>query len=198
MEVKEIKRTWLSLDKIKILKDCLEITKYIPGHVAELGVANGGSAKIIADECLDKKYIGFDTFSGIPNVTQYDNFKSSIFKGVNYEDVKEYLRNCKNITLIKGIFPESANEFENNIFSFVHFDGDSYESCKSFLDFFYFKMSKGGIMLFDDYDCQYCPGIKKAIIEFFDNKVKNIKYNLLNQLIEVSRGQAIIWRIFND
>jgi len=37
-------------------------------------------------------------------------------------------------------------------------------------DFFYKRLARGGIIIFDDYGYITCPGAKKAIDEFFSGK----------------------------
>jgi hypothetical protein len=44
---------------------------------------------------------------------------------------------------------------------------DQYESTKSGLGFFHPRMSKGGVIVMDDYRYEDCPGVMKAINEFY-------------------------------
>ena len=74
-------------------------------------------------------------------------------------------------------FPNSyaKNVIKNKKFKFVHLDVDNYQPYKESLEFFYDKMVPGGIILFDDYDCDCCPGANKAVDEFFSDKPEVIQ-----------------------
>ena len=141
----------------------------IEGDIAEVGVANGATAKIISYFKNNKKLHLFDTFDGIPFVGREDD--KSISAGdckSSLEFVKENLKGEKNIEFYKGIFPDTGDKIKNNRFSFVHLDVDIYETTKKSLEFFYDKMNKGGIILSHDYS-QY-KGVKQAFDEFFKDK----------------------------
>ena len=49
---------------------------------------------------------------------------------------------------------------------------DSHLEC---LDYIYPRLTKGGCIVFDDYDAKAWPGAKKAVDEFFFDKVEDIK-----------------------
>jgi hypothetical protein len=50
--------------------------------------------------------------------------------------------------------------------------------------FFYPRMNRGGLMLFDDYGFATCPGARRAIDEFFTDKPEPI--------IDLPTGQAFV------
>jgi hypothetical protein len=54
--------------------------------------------------------------------------------------------------------------------SFVHLDCDIYESYKTCMDYFYPLLSRGGIILFDEYDDPTWPGYNQATDEFLEDK----------------------------
>jgi O-methyltransferase len=84
----------------------------------------------------------------------------------SYEIVSEYLSGHKNKQLIRGYFPDSVPQpAMDRRYAFVHYDADTYQSCVNFLDFFYPRMSQGGIMLIDDYGASRCAGVTKAVDE---------------------------------
>lgn len=145
--------------------------KELDGDFAELGVYKGASSRIIYETSDKRKDIYcFDTFNGIPD---FDITKDTFqYKGflddVDYEDIKSFLHE-KNFKLFKGVFPESALNI-NKKFSFVHIDVNLYNSTKDGCEYFYDRMTKGGIILFDDYNMTYSDGVKKAVDEFFQDK----------------------------
>ena len=143
--------------------------KKIEGDLAEVGVANGATAKIISAFKGSKELHLFDTFEGVPFVDKEDD--PSITVGVcksPLEFVKNNLKNESNIKFYKGIFPATAGPVSNKKFSFVNLDVDIYKSTKDTLEFFYPRMSKGGILLSHDYS--YYNGVKKAFDDFFTDK----------------------------
>ncbi|MGN6532890.1 MAG: TylF/MycF/NovP-related O-methyltransferase, partial [Ginsengibacter sp.] len=71
-----------------------------------------------------------------------------------------------NVTLIKGIFPESAQQYSGLNFSFVHIDTDFYLSVKACLQWFWPRLISGGIMVLDDYLWPGCPGVGQAYNDF--------------------------------
>ncbi len=162
-------------------------TQKIKGDIAEVGVFQGGSAKLICEAGGDLKEIHlFDTFEGLPYVTEKDSPKFFIGKyAAQFEVVKVYLKNYRNISLYKGIFPETAEKIKSKKFSFVHLDVDVYQSTLDCLEFFYKRMVKGGIILSHDYISDM--GVKKSFDEFFKDKPEPI--------IELAGSQCIIVKI---
>lgn len=155
-----------------LLYSLAEKTNKIEGDMAEVGVYKGGSAKLLR-ATNDKKILHlFDTFEGLPETSEFDNEKQ--FQKGNYhgtfDEVKHYLQDCNNLKFYKGYFPDTAVGMEDTSFSFVHLDVDLYESTKSALEFFYPKMTQGGIIISHDYTS--APGVKKAFDEFVKDKTE--------------------------
>ncbi len=142
----------------------------IPGDIAEVGVYNGGSAKLISEIKGPKSLHLFDTFEGHPELSVYDDPRHA-HRGESaalFDDVRDYLKQYPNVHLYKGLFPSSAGPVENTTFSFVHLDVDLYESTLNCLQFFYPRMNKGGVIISHDYPS--LAGVRKAVDEFFADK----------------------------
>ncbi len=149
-------------------------TSKIKGDIAEVGVFRGGSAKLICEAKEDKKLHLFDTFEGLPALSQKDNtnqFHENQFSA-SYDEVKNYLKNYQDVYFYKGLFPSTAGPIANQNFSFVHLDVDLYEATLECIKFFYPRMNKGGILISHDY--VFAPGVRKAFDEFFDDKPEPI------------------------
>jgi predicted O-methyltransferase YrrM len=99
-----------------------------------------------------------------------DIHKKGDFADTSLESVKEFLGDCNNVVFHPGFFPVTAEPVKDKKFCFVYFDADLYQSTKSCLEFFYPRMVRGGVMIFDDYEWKGCPGLKKAIEEFLADK----------------------------
>jgi len=145
----------------------------LEGDMAEVGVYQGGSAKIIC-EAKDKRTLHlFDTFEGLPQVSEKDThfgvkyWKDGEFRNTSEDTVRDYLSKYKNVYLHKGKFPETVEPVKNSKFSFVHLDVDLYQSTLDCLEFFYPRLIKGGIILTHDY---HTNGVQSAFKEYFRNK----------------------------
>lgn len=142
----------------------------ISGEFAEVGVYKGGTAKLIARLAPAKEVHLFDTFSGMPDTNQYDFHKKGDFDDTSLQGVHNFLQDCRNTSLYAGFFPATAGPIMAKRFAFVHIDVDIYQSVKDCCEFFYDRMTTGGIMLFDDYGFISCKGAKLAVDEFFAGK----------------------------
>ncbi len=140
------------------------------GHVAEVGVYRGGTAKLFALllEGSGKDLHLFDTFEGMPETdTEKDLHHKGDFSDTSLEGVKEIVGQDPHIHYYPGFFPATSGPIEAFKFCFVHIDVDIYRSVLDSCEFFYPRMATGGIMVFDDYGFESCPGAKRAVDEFF-------------------------------
>lgn len=136
------------------------------GAFAECGVYKGGSLKLLATTFPERLLVGFDTFEGLPaeQWNEAEHHKPGEFNDTDIDAVRNFI-DCKNVSLVKGLFPDSADDYQNATFAFVHVDFDFYEGIKAAIDFFWPRLSHGGIMIFDDFNWPNCPGVKKALDE---------------------------------
>jgi O-methyltransferase len=162
-------------------------TRKVPGDIAEVGVYKGGSAKIICSAKGDKHLHLFDTFEGLPKVEDIDMvwpFYEGKF-AASYDSVRDYLKDDRNVSFYKGIFPETSDPVKDTRFSMVNLDVDCYESTRLCLEFFYSRMSPGGIILSHDY--MTAPGVKKAFDDFFDGKTEPV--------LETAGSQCLVVKV---
>ncbi len=163
--------------------------KKIEGDIVECGLYNGSTlsfiGKISEDLNLKKKIWGYDTFSGFVensfsdndtdiktnNKAKFDN--SNIFFSLNEVKHNIQLNDSKNFE--KYIFIEGdilqTLDINDNLpkkISFLRLDTDLYNTTKKQLDVLYPRLSSGGVLHIDDYGI--CPGVRKAVDEFFLNK----------------------------
>ena len=126
------------------------------GDMVEVGVYQGGSAKLICEAKGSKKLYLFDTFEGLPTLSSYDThfgmsfWEKNQFSNTSFEKVKNYLSSYNDVHIYKGEFPDTAESIKDSKFSFVHLDVDLYKSTKDCLEFFYPRMMIGGIILIHD------------------------------------------------
>lgn len=160
----------LTKDRMFMLYQLVKYASNLDGDMAEVGVAMGGTAKLISKTALNKNIYLFDTFSGMPPMCTEIDLYAEDFSDISFDSARSFLSDCPNITFCKGIFPETAEIVKSKKFSLVHIDVDIYRSVKGCLDFFYSRMVKKGIIVIDDYGFWGCPGVKKAVSEFFFDK----------------------------
>ena len=159
----------ITVDRLANILYFLKKTNELPGDIAEFGVFNGGSLSFIAKNTPKHKQIyGIDSFEGLPKPRKgYDLHREGEFKA-DYKSVLNRFSEFPNVRLIKGFFPnpEAEKILKDTMFSFVHIDVDLYESDLNACRFFFPKMVKNGVMIFDDYRWVTTPGCKKAIDEY--------------------------------
>jgi hypothetical protein len=145
----------------------------LEGDMAEVGVYQGGSAKLICEAKGDKTLHLFDTFTGLPPLSESDMhfgvkfWKENEFNNTSEDKVKQYLSKYGNVKTYGGKFPETSDPVKNIKFSFVHLDVDLYQSTIDSLEFFYPRLVRGGIIMTHDY---HSGGVRKAFEEFFSSK----------------------------
>jgi predicted O-methyltransferase YrrM len=133
----------------------------VPGAAAEVGVFRGGTAAVIAAALPAKTVHLYDTFEGCP---ADDAMAGGHRKGdfaADERDVRKFLAGCK-VEFHPGIFPATAVDTP---YSFIHLDGDLYQTTGDALDFFLPRLSPGGVIAFDDFRWHACPGVERAIRE---------------------------------
>lgn len=161
----------------------------VPGDIVECGVFKGVGLflwlkflKIYLPNS-NKRVIGFDMFSHFPkNIEDYEKktakkyVADSMFKGTS---VKNLLKMASTfiekdrLELIKGDITNTANSYvkKNKGFkvSLLHLDLDTYNGTKKSLEAFYPKMSKGGLIILDEYGARGW-GETDAVDEFLKDK----------------------------
>lgn len=180
--------TLLSDERLQMLYLFARAVEHLPGEIAEVGVYRGGTACLLASvySMGDKVVHLFDTFGGIPPVADdIDVHREGDFSDTSLDVVAEYLGEFGNVAFHPGIFPDSVSpEISAAGYCFVHVDADMYRSVVECCSFFYPRLVKGGMMLFDDYGFPSCPGVKKGVDEYFSTT--------LHKPIYLPTGQALI------
>jgi len=169
-------------------------TQHLEGDLVEAGVYRGNSAKIICEVKGGKPLHLFDTFEGLPG-SMFEPIDSSTKEArrqlspgkymASLLEVKENLKQHKDVFYYPGIFPETAKPLKNKTFAFVHLDLDLYRSTLEALKFFYSRLNVEGIIISHNYTNM--PGVKRAFEEFFKDKPEKIK--------EISSTQCLIKKL---
>lgn len=164
----------------------------IPGDVVELGCYDG-TTSILLRKTLDqfksnKMLHVYDSFEGLPQKTEKDGntkFTQGSCKTTKEALINKFKKFNVELPIIHvGWFKDTLKKELPKKISFAHLDGDFYTSIKESLEKIYPRLSKGAIVIVDDY-CDpkihnannILPGVKKACDEFFKNKKE--KMNVL-------------------
>jgi O-methyltransferase len=159
---------------------------HLPGAMAEVGVFQGVSAKLICEAKGNTTLHLFDTFTGLPPATAADRSGHRPNQyAASLESVQAYLQGYPNVHFHKGLFPDSAREVEELTYSFVHIDVDLYASTKACLEYFYPRLMAGGVLISHDYSL--LPGVKQAFEEFLNDKRERV--------IEVPTTQCMLVKL---
>ena len=176
----------------------LETTAPISGEIIECGVFKGASLSRLAMyrkilNLEEKKLIGFDTFGKFPE-TDYDQDKDlreefineSGEESIDKDQLLQVLRlkDCDvNTELVKGNIIKTVPEYlalnPSLEISLLNIDVDVYEPTQVILENLYKCMTKGGILILDDYST--FPGETNAVNEFFEDKQESIQSPLFPQ-----------------
>jgi len=181
----------LSIDQriniFKLLKQTID--KNTEGEVVDLGCYDGLNSILIQhilDEYHCKKELHvYDSFQGLPYKskedadTEYDKGWCKISKDQLIDNFNFY--HIKLPIIHAGWFKDILPEELPPKISFVHIDGDLYHSIKVSLKAVYSRLSKGAVVVIDDYyddkvhvGKNILPGVKEACDEFFKDKNENV------------------------
>jgi predicted O-methyltransferase YrrM len=164
-------------------------TAKVPGALAEVGVYQGGSARLICEARGDKPLHLFDTFAGIPAVDTIDApFFSPGDWSAPLDKVKAYLARFENVHFHVGVFPQTAGPVSRERFSFVNLDVDTHRSTADCLAFFYPRLNPGGVIVSHDY--RWAPGVRTAFDDFFANRPEPVFALSGSQCMVVKLGEG--------
>jgi O-methyltransferase len=154
---------WMQVERIK--------RKSIKGSFAELGVYKGATANILHLMDPNRKLHLFDTFEGFPaeDLTEETGKAAAYtvqhFADTSMEKVKALAGDHQNIIFHKGYFPDTTADCKEEKFALVSIDVDLHYPTKAGLDFFYPRLSAGGVILIHDYNSDW-PELVKAVDNF--------------------------------
>lgn len=160
----------------QIMLNCLDQST-IEGLNLEFGVYQAQTINVCSNYHKNKIFYGFDSFEGLPEDWRTGFLKGHFNLGGNLPKVNS------NVVLIKGLFSDTLRPFlesKQEKISFLHIDCDLYSSTKCILQEIKNYISKGTIILFDEFynypgweNCEY-----KAWEEFASLN-KDIKFEYI-------------------
>jgi hypothetical protein len=176
-------------------------TSNVRGEIVEFGIFKGNSFfrwikfRDLLEQTNSRKIIGFDIFGDFPEANfEGDKHKRDAFvaetnggKSISLKEINELLNQQglnKNIDIIKGDILVTLDAYLDKNphlkISLLHIDVDLYEPTKHILEKLFDKVTKGGIIIFDDYGA--FAGTNKAVDDFFKNNVEIKKLSFLHAI----------------
>lgn len=178
--------------------------KQIEGEVVECGVWRGGSMMAIAETLLQAGDTGrdlylFDTFEGLPPPTKNDVDFTGIaaetlmeqldtkedggkWCRATLDDVKTALGSTgypiEKTHFVKGMVEQTIPHSALNKIAILRLDTDWYESTKHEMEHLFPMLSKGGVLIIDDYG--HWQGARKAVDEYIEKKKIKILLNRID------------------
>jgi len=175
------------LAKYEIFKNILNIQ----GSIVECGVHQGGGlmtwallSSIFEPVNHMRKIIGFDTFSGFPQLDEIDKVPentdakigglsvdaySDIMEAVKIYDLFRPLGHINKVELIKGDASVTIEEYLDKnphlVVSLLYLDFDIYIPTKRAIELLLSRMPKGSVIVFDELNHRDWPGETLAVHE---------------------------------
>ena len=190
------RRQWLK--RFLAHHQLFQLTLDVPGDIAELGVFRGLGlftwANFLEAYCIGdrtKTVYGFDNWTGFTEIHVADGgnedqthkevggfspaaFYTELQSALAIFDNDRFIPWKPRIKTVEGNIETSIPAFlaENPgvRFSLVHFDCDLYQPTKIALEALWPRISRGGVLLFDEYAIPAWPGETQAVDEFLADK----------------------------
>lgn len=148
---------------------------------------------------FNRKIIGFDTFSGFPEIDQKDgnklsvgdysvseNYQCYLEEVLAYHESESPISHKKKFELIKGDATKTVDEYldqhPETIVALAYFDFDIYLPTKKCLEAIKKHLTKGSILAFDELNCPEFPGETIAFQEVFGVNHFSVKRSYLSPL----------------
>ena len=185
-----------------------EILTKKPKFFLEIGVFHGVTARNVCELLYqihgnDFQYIGLDLFEMtsentsevIPNTEFSNPLKKFYFRYIKRQDpysilaVQDLLKKFQNnVNLIKGNSNIILKKIDMSKIDFVFLDGGhNYETVLNDLNCCNEVVKNNGVILCDDYDLTYAPGIKKAIDKFVVENSFNCEIICNNRFAKIEK-----------
>jgi len=162
------------LDLIEKIAVALEQRK-VPGDFIEAGIWRGGAvilmrALIDAYEMQGRRVFAADSFAGIPRNVKGRDDPVDLWKDRWIAPLDEVRHNIARfgllddrVVFVPGFFADSLKTLSGERFSLVRLDSDSYDSVETSLEYLYPLLSRGGVIILDDW---HLDGCKAAVADY--------------------------------
>ena len=160
------------------------------GAMAEAGVFQGGSARLICEAKGEAPLYLFDVFETLQQPASASGVEAEVRShfGATYgrrEQVERLLAPYPGVKFRPGVFPATTAGLEMTRFSFVHLDMDLPQSTADGLAFFHPRLLPGGILIGDDYND---AGVRGAFAAYFEGRPDTLIELPWRQVMVVRQG----------
>jgi hypothetical protein len=138
---------------------------------------------------FQRRIIGFDTFAGFPEVADEDlkglpdrksghlkkggfavpSAYEDLLKAVELFDKNRFLNHFPKVDVVKGDFSQTCQKYLDDhphlVISCLYLDFDIYAPTKLAIEYFYKRIPKGGVVVFDELNEEAFPGETIAVME---------------------------------
>lgn len=185
----------MHLSRILLMHELYRQIINVPGNVIEFGVRWGQNMALFSafrgmyePYNYTRRIIGFDTFSGFPNVSKEDfpshsqdkrtdvgdynvvgGWKEKLEKILSFQESLSPLSHITKWELVEGdateTFKQYLDKHQEMLVALAYFDFDIYSPTKSCLENLIPRLTKGSIVVFDELNCPEFPGETIAVQE---------------------------------
>lgn len=123
----------------------------IPGLIAEFGIFQGKSLRVLAEQFPDRDIIGFDSFQGLPE--PWVRSAQSIYPAGHFALAQPSSDFPSNVRIVPGFFNESLPIWRDTLSSplaLIHIDADLYSSARDVLWHLNDFIVRGTVLVFDE------------------------------------------------
>jgi O-methyltransferase len=195
--------TMIGKKRLDNLQFCIEdvLANAVPGDLIETGAWRGGAtifmrAVLKAWRITDRRVWVADSFEGLPApdegkypADRGDTFHTCSYLKVSLEEVRENFRKYEllddQVVFLKGWFSQTLPSAPITSLAVMRLDGDMYESTMDALSALYPRLSAGGYVIIDDYEC--VPACKQAVRDFRE------KHGVRDEVRQIDQ-HAVFWR----
>ena len=189
----------MTLSRLEVILRSLEkvLEQGITGDIVEFGCYKGTTSLFIRR--LLNLYLAdrhdfhvYDSFAGLPAKSKQDSspigyaFEAGKLSTSKKQLLQEFYKaNLRPPIIHRGWFDQlTASDIPTQI-AFAFLDGDFYESVKSSLGLVWPRLSKGGVVVIDDYLRDALPGATLAVEQFFSGTKYGMK--AINNLAVITK-----------
>ena len=159
----------------------------VPGDLMEAGIWRGGAvilmrAVLRAYGIEGRKVFAADSFAGIPKNVRALNDPVDGWSDRWVAPLDEVRQNIARfgllddrIVFVPGFFSETLHTLAKERFALIRLDSDSYDSVETSLDHLYPLVSRGGIVIIDDW---HLPGCRMAVLNYRE------RHRIADQVLE--------------
>ena len=186
------------LDNLRLLIKSV-ISAGVPGDLIEAGVWRGGAVifmRAALETYGDRERMVWaaDSFRGLPDSGGFDDAR--LHSGEMSVSLNEVKANFEwygwlddRIHFLPGWFKDTLPSAPMENLALIRLDGDLYESTYECLKYLYPRLSKGGYIVIDDYNCY--PGAKQATEDFRNEQ------SIVDKLVKIDWA-GVYWQRSSD